>query len=174
MLLLDPVLPGVLLDPSDSSGSRFSSPYPVPEPVELPRDGLVPPVDPLDLPNDPPCPPDPLIPLELLVFADPEREPLSLFSDPLELRDEPDEPDEPWSFLFRSFAIRPPALSGALITLMNLCGAMPPLRARKKQHSRHFIFFMQRLPRQDSRRSVRYRTYMGAHTSGRFFEGLPK
>ncbi len=92
MLLPDPVLPEVLLDPSDSSGSRFSSPYPAPAPVELPRDGLEPPVD------------------------------------PLELRDEP---DEPWSFLFRSFAIRPPALLGVLITPMNLCGAMPPLRSKK-------------------------------------------
>ena len=42
------------------------------------------------------------------------------------------EPDEPWSFLFRSFAIRPPALFGRTDNALNLCGAMPPLRIKKK------------------------------------------
>jgi len=34
-------------------------------------------------------------------------------------RDDPDDPDEPWSFLFRSFAMLPPALSGVLKTSLN-------------------------------------------------------
>lgn len=90
----------------ESPDSRFSSPYPVPEPElpELPRDAFDPlvdassPLDPLELL-------DPLIPPELPMFPDPDCELLSV----LEL---PDDPDELWSFLFRSFAIRPPARFG--------------------------------------------------------------
>jgi len=133
VLLLDPVLPGVPLDPIDSFDSRFSSPYPVPEPGELPREALEAPVDPLE----------PLIPPEPLVLPDPERESLPLFPDPLIPLDPlelPDEPDEPRSFLFWSFAIRPPALFGRTDNTNASMRSNASAAQEKKQHSRHLYF----------------------------------
>jgi hypothetical protein len=114
-----------LCDPLSLDDPRFSSPYPEPEPVELlPRDAFEP-LDPLIPPLDPPefeLLSSPAFPVSgvlrgLLVLLEPERDPLLpelpeplIPPDPLEL---PDDPDEPWLLL--SFAIRPPAFSGALI-----------------------------------------------------------
>src|SRR5687768_6709848 len=73
----------------------------------------------------------------------PERDPpLPELPDPLMPPDSPeplcDDPCDPLCLsLFRSFAISPPALSGALILSMTSRGAMPPLSFAIGQHSSH-------------------------------------
>jgi len=98
----------------------------LPDPLDPVR-----PLDPLVPPTfEPPVVPDPVRELPPVCDPLPERDPAPELLDPLmppaplEL---PDDPDEPWSFLFRLFGIRPPALSGALISQQQLCGAKPPL-----------------------------------------------
>jgi hypothetical protein len=46
---------------------------------------------------------------------------------PPELLERGVDPDPLWSFLFRLFAIRPPAHLGALISQLYLCEALPSL-----------------------------------------------
>jgi hypothetical protein len=129
---------------------------PVPELVLLPRAAF----DPVE-PDEPPCEPlspldplellDPLIPLRDPVLADddeslpecdpefepePERDPLPELPDPLIPPDPPDDPDEPCLFL--SFAIRPPALTGVLITSQRSLRSNASAALRKKQTPRQF------------------------------------
>ena len=140
-----------------------------------PREALDPPVDPLEPPFDPPNDspwlpdPDPLIPPEPLLLPDPEREPLPVLPDPLIPPDPPelpDEPDEPWSFLFRSFAIRPPALLGRTDLRMNLCGAMPPLRTKKSNIHANSDFYSVTSETRFVRQCPLPDRYMGANTFG--------